>query len=80
MDPNFTESIRERAYHLWSASGCPDGEADLHWFAAEREILQAATATVPKAVKAATPAKRTIAKKASHLLGRREAKPATATI
>ena len=67
MDANLIERIRERAYQIWFASGCPDGEADRHWLAAEREILQAATA--------ATPAKR-IAKKASRSLARPAAKAA----
>jgi hypothetical protein len=72
MDPNLIERIRERAYNIWLASGCPHGEADRHWHAAEREILQAA--------KAAIPAKRTIAKKASRLLGRSAAKATAAVL
>jgi Protein of unknown function (DUF2934) len=70
MDPILIERIRERAYLIWCASGCPEGEADAHWLVAEREILQAAKAT--------TPPKRTIAKKANRLLGRRPAAKATA--
>jgi hypothetical protein len=31
--------IRERAYHLWIADGCHDGNADAHWLAAQREVL-----------------------------------------
>ena len=73
MDGTIIERIRERAYLIWCASGCPDGQSEQHWLAAEREILQAATA--------ATPAKRTVAKKASRLLGRRPtAKTAAATL
>jgi len=72
MDENLTQRIRERAYHIWFASGCPNGEADRHWLAAEREILTKANA--------ATATKRTIAKKAGRLLGRSAAKAATATI
>jgi DUF2934 family protein len=68
MDANITERIRERAYQIWFASGCPDGEADQHWLAAEREILQSA--------KVGKPAKRTLAKKASRLPGR----PAAAAV
>jgi hypothetical protein len=30
--------IQERAYHLWEAAGCPDGQADQFWMRAEREI------------------------------------------
>lgn len=73
MDANILERIRERAYLIWCANGCPEGEADQHWLAAEREILQSA--------KAATPAKQTVAKKANRLLGRRPAaKAAAATL
>jgi len=73
MDANIIERIRERAYLIWCASGCPEGEADAHWLAAEREILQSANA--------AGPAKRTAAKKPNRLLGRRSAtKAAAATL
>lgn len=35
---DFEERVRQRAYELWEASGCPQGfEAD-HWFQAEREV------------------------------------------
>jgi len=37
--PNLEEAIRERAYHLWIADGQPDGQADLYWLSAQREIL-----------------------------------------
>jgi hypothetical protein len=37
--------IRERAYAIWTAHGCIDGQADQHWRAAEREILTESTAT-----------------------------------
>lgn len=72
MDAHLIDRIRERAYHIWCASGCPDGEADQHWLAAEREILQSAKPT--------TPAKRTVGKKANRLLGRRLAKTAAAVL
>lgn len=72
MDADLLERIRERAYHIWCASGRPDGEADQHWLAAEREILQSA--------KPAAPTKRTVAKKATRLLGHRSAKTATAVL
>jgi hypothetical protein len=62
MDHTLTDRIRERAYHIWFANGCRDGEAEQHWLAAEREILQAP--------KAAIPAKRGVAKKVSRPLGR----------
>lgn len=72
MDANLIERIRERAYQIWIASGCPDGESDRHWLAAEREILQSA--------KTATPAKRSVANKASRLLGRPAAKAAATVL
>jgi uncharacterized caspase-like protein len=33
------QAIRERAYHLWVADGCRDGNADAHWLTAQREVL-----------------------------------------
>jgi hypothetical protein len=32
-------AIRERAYHLWIADGCPEGNADAYWLDAQRELL-----------------------------------------
>jgi hypothetical protein len=43
MDQTLENRIRERAYEIWTAHGCVDGEVDQHWLAAEREILAAAT-------------------------------------
>jgi len=43
MDQNLENRIRERAYEIWTAHGCADGQADQHWLAAEREILGATT-------------------------------------
>jgi hypothetical protein len=71
MDTNLLERIRERAYQIWCASGCPHGESDQHWLAAEHEILRSA--------KAAIPAKRTGTKKASRLLRHPTTKAAAAT-
>jgi hypothetical protein len=51
MDQTLTERIRERAYEIWAANGCPDGQAEQHWFTAERELLDA-----QKTVLAAQPA------------------------
>jgi hypothetical protein len=39
MHQDLSERIRERAYEIWIASGCRDGEADQHWLEAEQEIL-----------------------------------------
>jgi hypothetical protein len=36
---NLEEAIRERAYHLWTADGQPEGQAEVHWLKAQREIL-----------------------------------------
>jgi hypothetical protein len=51
MEHNLTQRIRERAYEIWAASGCPAGEAEQHWYAAETEIL-----ATPKRALAAQPA------------------------
>ena len=36
---NLEEAIRERAYHLWTADGQPEGNADVYWLNAQRELL-----------------------------------------
>ncbi len=36
---NLEEAIRERAYHLWTADGQPEGKADVYWLNAQRDIL-----------------------------------------
>jgi hypothetical protein len=36
---DLEQAIRERAYHLWIADGRPDGNADVYWLSAQREIL-----------------------------------------
>jgi hypothetical protein len=46
MDQSLENRIRERAYEIWTAHGCVDGQADQHWLAAEREILRASTPTL----------------------------------
>ena len=33
------QAIRERAYHLWTADGRQEGNAEAHWLAAQREVL-----------------------------------------
>ena len=70
MDANLYDRIRERAYEIWFATGCRDGEAEQHWLTAEREILHAA--------KPAMPARRASAKKVSRPLGRATPKAAAA--
>jgi hypothetical protein len=37
-------AIRERAYHLWIADGCPEGNADAYWLDAQRELLATSVA------------------------------------
>jgi hypothetical protein len=37
--PNLNETIRERAYYLWSADGQPEGKADVYWLNAQRDVL-----------------------------------------
>jgi hypothetical protein len=42
MEPtmlNPEQLIRERAYHLWIAEGCPEGRAEFHWHVAREQIL-----------------------------------------
>ena len=49
--PNLEDAIRERAYHLWIADGQPEGQADMYWLNAQREILttsvEGSAATLP---------------------------------
>jgi len=35
---DFEERVRQRAYELWEASGCPQGFEANHWFQAEHEV------------------------------------------
>jgi len=37
--PNMEEAIRQRAYHLWSADGRPEGKAEYYWFSAQRDVM-----------------------------------------
>jgi DUF2934 family protein len=46
MDQGLQNRIRERAYEIWCASGFVHGQADQHWLAAEREVLEASTAVL----------------------------------
>ncbi len=45
---DHTDQIRQRAYELWQAHGCPDGKAEEYWFAAEREMLTETSLRKPK--------------------------------
>jgi hypothetical protein len=70
MGAKLNDRIRERAYEIWFAAGCRDGEGRQHWLTAEREILAAA--------QSAMPARRTAAKKVSGPLTRATPKVAAA--
>jgi hypothetical protein len=37
---NLEQAVRERAYFLWLAEGCPDGRADAHWQHAQDQHLR----------------------------------------
>ena len=47
MPQDIEQRICERAYHLWVADGCRDGEADSHWLTAERDVLAELAAAMP---------------------------------
>jgi hypothetical protein len=52
--PNLEEAIRERAYHLWIADGQPEGQTDIYWLNAQREILTTSVESAPAAAPANT--------------------------
>jgi Protein of unknown function (DUF2934) len=70
LDADLADRIRKRAYEIWFAAGCRDGEGRQHWLTAEREILAAD--------KPAMPSRRTSAKKVSRPLTRATPKAAAA--
>jgi hypothetical protein len=41
---DLEQTIRERAYHLWIEDGRREG-VDVHWLAAQRDILKASLST-----------------------------------
>jgi hypothetical protein len=43
---NLDEAIRERAYHLWLKDGRPEGQADLYWLNAQRDLLSASVEAI----------------------------------
>jgi Protein of unknown function (DUF2934) len=53
--PNLEEAIRERAYHLWIAGGQPEGQADVYWLKAQREILPTSVESPGSSAAAAAP-------------------------
>jgi hypothetical protein len=38
MNTERSKLVEERAYAIWQAAGCPDGNALSHWLQAEREL------------------------------------------
>ena len=54
--PNLDEAVRERAYHLWIADGQPEGQADIYWLNAQREILTTSVESPGSNAAAAAPA------------------------
>ncbi len=42
--PEYEQRMRERAYHLWEADGCPCGNADEYWERARELEAMAASA------------------------------------
>ena len=45
MNHELETKIRQRAQEMWEGEGRPDGGAERHWLAAEREVTEEAAAT-----------------------------------
>jgi hypothetical protein len=59
MPPMLEHQIRERAYFIWIAKGCPQGQDEQNWIAAEHELRTAEDcATGGRPVEPAASAKR----------------------
>ena len=41
FNTNDDLKVRQRAYALWEAAGCPEGREEEHWLQAEEEIRRA---------------------------------------
>ena len=54
---DLEQAVRERAYHLWVADGRPEGNADVYWLSAQREIL---TTSLSSTETAAIPSKHSV--------------------
>ncbi len=52
------DQVRQRAYELWEADGCPEGQDQQYWFRAMAEIASAAAASIKPARKRATRVKK----------------------
>lgn len=55
------DEIQRRAYHLWEADGCPEGQDKNYWFKAVAEIAAEAAKTIKPARKRAAPRAKKIA-------------------
>jgi hypothetical protein len=53
MISNMEQQIRERAYQLWTESGCVQGRDEEHWFEAERQLIAAQAILAEKQMPAA---------------------------
>jgi hypothetical protein len=62
--PDIETTIRERAYHLWTEAGRPDGQADGFWLSAQRELLSQSMSQIAT-VKETAPKKPVKAKSSS---------------
>ena len=54
MEQVLEQRIRQRAYEIWDAVGRPQGACELHWLAAEREVLAASVGPVAQAQRKST--------------------------
>jgi hypothetical protein len=61
--PNLEEAIRERAYLLWLNDGRPEGQADIYWLNAQRDLLTTSVEAIVAPTKTAA-AKTEVAKPA----------------
>jgi hypothetical protein len=40
VEQDLTSQIRQRAYQIWLAEGCPEGRERIHWLRAEAEVRE----------------------------------------
>ena len=57
MQRALDQRIRQRAYEIWEDLGRPDGDAHQHWLTAERELAEAAVASLARPKKPSAPRK-----------------------
>jgi len=48
------QTIRETAYQLWLESGCRDGQAEIHWLEAQRQVLATSLGEIARVSKASS--------------------------